>query len=242
MRYAIQYSRYRDAQSIGDAAQIDPVIVPGKNEVPVPIDFSVLQDANADVYAWIRIPLQGEEEQYIANYPILQSPSDTDPTQNYYLTHDINRQKSVYGAIYTQDYNNKGFGDFNTLVYGHNMRDGSMFGTLKKYRDPAFFEANSEILVYMPGRILKYRIFAAYVYDDRHILFHFNNDNPLDCERYLDELFAERKMSANIDRTVPVTVNDRIITLSTCTTRDTERYLVQGVLIYDSNTDPAYGG
>ena len=114
------------------------------------------------------------------------------------------------------------------------MKNGSMFGTLKKYRDKTFFEQNQYINVYMPGRIMKYQIFAAYVWDNRHILLSLDFTNEDIREAYINMIFSTRKMNANIDRDLPVTKDDRIITLSTCTGNDEERYLVQGVLIYDS--------
>ena len=114
------------------------------------------------------------------------------------------------------------------------MKNGTMFGTLKKYRDKTFFEQNQYINVYMPGRIIKYQIFAAYVWDNRHILLSFNFDNESIRTAYLDMIFSMRKMNANINRDLQVTKDDRIITLSTCTGNDEERYLVQGVLVYDS--------
>ena len=114
------------------------------------------------------------------------------------------------------------------------MKNGSMFGTLKKYRDKTFFEQNRYINVYMPGRIMKYQIFAAYVWDYRHILLSLDFSNESIREAYIDMIFSTRRMNANIDSDLPVTKDDRIITLSTCTGNDEERYLVQGVLIYDS--------
>ena len=89
----------------------------------------------------------------------------------------------------------------------------------------------------MPGRILKYRIIAAYVFDDRHILLNFDFTNKVEREVYLDEVFNQRKLSDNISNDVTVGADDKIITLSTCTSNDGERYLVQGVLVYDSDTD-----
>ncbi len=232
--FVADYLRYRDTQGLGGSAQTASS-VSGRPAVTVPINFEELATVNEDIYAWIRIPDKNNPGEPIADYPIVQSAPTED--RDYYLTHNINRLSSDYGSIYTQrGYNGKDFGDFNTVVYGHNMRNGTMFGSLRQYRDATFFKENTDILVYMPGRVLRYRIFAAYVTDDRHILATYNNQNTLHREQYLDEIFAERTLTANIDRSVPVTVNDRIITLSTCTARDGERYLVQGVLVYDSDT------
>lgn len=192
--------------------------------VETPVDFEALKKENPDIYAWINVPGTS------VDYPVLRREGDN----SYYLNHSVDKKKSTYGSIYTEDYNDTDFADFNTVVYGHNMKNGSMFGTLKKYRDKTFFEQNQYINVYMPGRIMKYQIFAAYVWDDRHILLSLDFDDEAIREAYIDMIFSTRKMSANINSDLAVTKDDRIITLSTCTSNKNERYLVQGVLIYDS--------
>ncbi|MBQ6848234.1 MAG: class B sortase [Clostridia bacterium] len=232
--FVADYLHYRSVNNIGANVSNEASLeINQPKKVDVPIDFKKLQEINKDIYAWIRIPYSNETEKFIADYPILQSSKDED--RSYYLTHNVNRQTSAYGAIYTQNYNKKDFNDFNTLIYGHNMRNGTMFGTLKKYRDEKFFKENNEIIIYMPNRILKYRIFAAYVFDDRHILLSFDFNNETERQLYLDTVFSERKLTANFEESLTVDTDDKIITLSTCTSKDEERYLVQGVLVYDSN-------
>ena len=194
------------------------------NYVETPVDFVKLKKQNADIYAWINIPGTS------VDYPVLRREDDN----SYYLNHTVDEKKSIYGSIYTENYNDTDFADFNTVIYGHNMKNGTMFGTLKKYRDKTFFEQNQYINVYMPGRIMKYQIFAAYVWDNRHILLSLDFSNEDIREAYIDMILSTRKMNANINSDLPVTKDDRIITLSTCTGNDEERYLVQGVLIYDS--------
>ncbi len=235
--FIIDFFHYRsmiDFQTLISSDTSFETVTPPKKVIDVPINFNQLKEVNDDIYAWIRIPYANDTEKYIADYPLLQSKENED--NSYYLTHNVNRQSSVYGAIYTQNYNNKDFNDFNTLIYGHNMRNGTMFGTLKKYRDKKFFEENNEIIIYMPNRILKYRIFAAYVFDDRHILLSFDFDNELERQLYLDTILSSKKLSNNFDNSITVDTDDKIITLSTCTSKDEERYLVQGVLVYDSDT------
>jgi sortase B len=210
----------------------DEVFIPSKEtteskpdkKVEVPIDFDKLKKANPDIYAWISIP------EVNVDYPILQSETDN----GFYLNHTINGQKSVYGSIYTENYNSKDFSDFNTLVYGHNMKNGTMFGSLKKYRDVQFFNQNRYITVYMPGRILKYEIFAAYTWDNKHVLLTRNFESEYNRKTYIEEIFAVRDMNSQVSKDVVVTENDRIITLSTCMNDKSKRFLVSGVLIYDS--------
>lgn len=203
---------------------IEPLIeIPqvGQEEVNVPIDFASLKSQYPDVYAWIRIP--GTK----VDYPIVRREGDN----GYYLNHTIDGRRRIEGAIFTEDYNSKDFDDPNTLIYGHNMKNGSMFKTLHKFKDKKFFSENSEVIIYQEGRILRYKIFAAYVYDSRHLMLSFDFDDENVFRSYLNSVLTRKDMSSNIDTTVEVTSEDRIITLSTCNSNDAQRYLVQAVLL-----------
>ena len=187
----------------------------------IPIDFDTLIAQYPDIYAWIQIPGT------VIDYPIVQREGDN----AYYLNHTIDGKKKTEGAIFTEDYNGKDFTDPNTLIYGHNMKNDSMFGELHNYKDRKFLEENPEIIIYLPDQVLHYQIFAAYVYDNRHILLNFDFEDPDVYDAYLKSIFQRKGMSSNIDTSVEVTTEDQIITLSTCNGNDTQRYLVQAVLI-----------
>lgn len=119
----------------------------------IPVKFGELQSVNPDVYAWITVP--GTE----IDYPILQHPSDN----SYYLMHNIDGSYGYPGCIYTENLNSKDFTDNNTVIYGHNMKNGSMFAQLHKFEDPDFFRGNREVLIYLPDEVLHYTIFAAHI-------------------------------------------------------------------------------
>lgn len=192
-----------------------------KDPVEIPIDFSTLQEKNPDVYAWIRVPGTS------IDYPILQSQEDN----SYYLTHTLDREEKVEGAIFTENYNSKTFQDPNTVIYGHDMKNGSMFQSLHNYMDRSFFDSNRDITVYLPEKILHYRIFAAYLYDNRHLLLSFDFWNKEEYQQYLNTIFSMRDMNSFVDTSMEVTNEDKIITLSTCYAGISEkRYLVQAVL------------
>ncbi len=186
-----------------------------------PIDFDSLMAQYPDIYAWIRIP--GTK----VDYPIVQREGDN----GYYLNHTIDGRKRTEGSIYTEDYNSKDFEDANTVIYGHNMKNGSMFKTLHKYKDKQFLLDNSEIYIYQKDRVLKYKIFAAYIYDNRHLMLSFDFEDENIFRNYLNNVLTKRDISSNINTNVGVTVDDRIITLSTCNNNDAQRYLVQAVLL-----------
>ena len=186
-----------------------------------PIDFESLTAEYPDIYAWIRIP--GTK----VDYPIVQSEGDNE----YYLNHTIDGKKRTEGSIYTENYNSKDFMDPNTIIYGHNMKNGTMFKTLHKYKDKKFLLDNSEIFIYQKDRVLKYKIFAAYVSDNKHLLFKYDFEDENIFENYLNNVLTKRDMSSNINTNVDVTASDKIITLCTCNNNDAQRYLVQAVLI-----------
>lgn len=195
---------------------------PEGGAVEIPIDFAALQERNPDVYAWITIPGTA------VDYPILQSETDN----TYYLTHTIDGAESPEGSIYTETYNSRDFEDPNTVIYGHDMANGSMFQNLLDYQDRNFFDENREVLIYTPDAIRHYRIFAAYLYDDRHLMQSFNFDDKEIYRQYLESVLSIREMGACIDTEQEVTDEDKIITLSTCYGNQADRrYLVQAVLI-----------
>lgn len=194
-----------------------------------PINFAEIQAKNPDVCAWIQIP--GIE---VIDYPILQSATDAD--DNYYLDHDINGTVKRAGSIYIQKLNQKDFSDPNTLIYGHNMLNGTMFGQLKKFRNKDFFNTNRTIFIYTPNRILEYEIISAFVYDDRHIINSFNFDIENECQEFFDECINPTSLTKQVLEGASLTTDDKIITLSTCTANDSERYLVVGKLINDTKT------
>ena len=192
----------------------DPPIV-------IPVDFEALKQRNPDVYAWITVP--GTP----IDYPILQSAEDN----SYYLTHTIDHEEKTEGAIYTENYNSTSFEDANTLIYGHDMKNGTMFRSLLEYQDREFFEKNKEVIIYTPDAVRHYEIFAAYPYDNRHILLSFDFSDKSVYRQYLENIFSIRDMNAYIDTSVEVDTDDKIITLSTCYGAQREmRYLIQAVL------------
>ena len=114
------------------------------------------------------------------------------------------------------------------------MKNGTMFGSLKKFRAAEFFEENRYINVYMENRILKYEIFAACTWDNKHILASRDFSIPENRTLYLEEVMAVRDMNSQIKKDITVTKDDKIITLSTCMNNKKKRFIVSGVLIYDS--------
>ena len=211
-----------DADSVPDLEDVpDPVLQDEKEPVEIPIDFEKLWETNEHIYAWIRIPGT------VIDYPVLQHPTD----DAYYLDHTVERTEGLPGSIYTESGNAQDFTDVNTVIYGHNMKNGSMFGDLNLYKDPDYLHEHKEVILYTPEHIYTYEVFAAVTYDNRHILqgFDFTKDSGL--TEFLDSLKESRNMSNYMDEDVSITSKDRIITLSTCNGNSSQRFLVEAVLV-----------
>lgn len=186
-----------------------------------PVDFSSLTSQNSDIYAWIYIPDTN------VNYPVCQSGIE----DNFYLEHDVYGNYSFAGAIYSQVCNNKDFTDRVTVLYGHNMANGSMFATLHRFADSSFFEEHDKIYVYTTERKLTYKIVSSFAYDDRHIMNSFDFSRDDQFQSYLDNIQNPRSVNKNVREGVDLSTSDKILTLSTCLNSGDGRYLVNGVLI-----------
>lgn len=189
--------------------------------VEIPIDFAGLQQKNKDIYAWIRIP--GAK----VDYPIVQHEED----DAYYLNHTVEGRKGLPGSIYTETLNRKNFSDRNTVIYGHNMKNGTMFGDLSLYKNSTYMKEHAQIIVYTTEHIYTYQVFAAITYDNRHLMYAFDFVREDGVQKFLDSLKSVRNMSSYIDESVEVTATDRLLTLSTCTGNDRQRFLVGAVLV-----------
>ena len=113
------------------------------------IDFAALKAANSEVVGWIYIPDTN------VNYPVVQSKT----SDYYYLTIDYKQRWSVSGSIYLSTYCASDFSDVESLIYGHNMHNGEMFGKLKKFTDPQYLEAHRDLYILLPeGGCIKYNV------------------------------------------------------------------------------------
>lgn len=184
------------------------------------VDFEALRQRNPDIFAWITIP--GTQ----VDYPIVFVPRD-DP---YYLEHDIDGQESKHGAIYVDGYNSANLSDPLTIIYGHNMKDGSMFAPLHQFQNEAFFEEHPVIRIYRADYMLEYEIVAAYETGDEHIIAQYDFNDEVVFGEYLENIYAVRDLGAKL-RERELYAEDRLIALVTCVqNKDEARYFVQGVL------------
>lgn len=203
---------------------------PGLDGYDVPqldIDFEALRkDTNEHIYAWIRVPGT------VIDYPIVQHPELPD----YYLDYNLDGTKGYPGGIYTQLYNSKDWTDPNTVIYGHNMKNGTMFAGLHQYEDSEFFKEYPYVYIYSEDKIRVYQVFAAYEYSDVNLVTYFGLPGVMTYEEYLASIYELDGINNNFNTDIQVTTEDKIVTLLTCiSTKPTMRYLVQAVLVAEGD-------
>ena len=183
------------------------------------IDWDALEEMNGDFTAWIYI--DGTAIQY---------PVTLGQDNEYYLTHTFNKKKNNCGSIFMDVANARDFTSYNTILYGHNMKTGKMFGSLKFYKDPDYRKNHPDIYLITRDRIRKYKIFSAYETIDTSDVYQLEFASDEEQKDYI-EMCKENSL---YDTGVSIKKSDFMITLSTCTS-DTEegRFVVQGVLVSD---------
>ena len=206
-------------------AEVKPVDILKERGISIPeknIDWDELHSQNSDIYAWIYVPGTN------IDYPILQHPED----KSFYLNHNIDGSEGYPGCIYTQNVNKKDWTDPNTVIYGHNMNNGSMFHDLHKFEDAVFFDETQYLYIYTPERTLVYEIFASYPFSNIDLIMCFDYSTPEALLVYFDGIWTNRSMTSHFRDSVVLYGDSRIITMSTCIGGQPDmRYLVQAVLL-----------
>lgn len=119
-----------------------------------PIDFKALRETNKDVIAWLKI------DDTVVDYPVMCSNINTDV--DFYLSHTWEKNEDIHGSVYMRRTNNINFDNQFSIIYGHNMRDGSMFGCLSQFTA----DSKNKIRVYTPNALYTYVIEGIDVSDD----------------------------------------------------------------------------
>ncbi len=186
------------------------------------VDVKNLQKANPDIFAWINVPGT------VIDYPIAQHPTD----DTYYLKHGPEGLKSSHGCPFIEVCDSKTMQDYITVVYGHNMNDGSMFAGLHKFEDKRFLNEHREITVTTADHVLTYKIFAAVMYSDAYIPYYYDDTVKTDRSAFIKSLGTDivPKRSIILDDE-KVGADKKLIVLSTCDKKlRSNRFLVVGVL------------
>ncbi|MEY8391095.1 class B sortase [Lachnospiraceae bacterium 45-W7] len=191
----------------------------GAGEPQMAIDFEKLKSINPDIAAWIYI------EKLEISYPIVHGSDN-----NYYLDHTFYKEANKCGSIFLEAGNHKDFSDLHTFVYGHNMKDNSMFARLNEYQEEKTFQENPEFYIYTPEGTKRYQIFSCYIaaLDWDSFQMDFGEE-----EAYAAWQDTVKKRSLYDTKIMPG-AGQRTVTLMTCTPAGQNyRFLVHGVLADD---------
>lgn len=177
------------------------------------IDFNKLKEQNKETVAWIKVNNTNIE------YPVVKANNN-----NFYLNHSFDKSENLAGWIFA-DYRNKFDNtDKNIIIYGHNMRDGSMFGSLKNILNSDWYEneENTNITLYTENEKCIYKVFSIYKIEseDYYIKTEFSNDNEF--EQFVNTIKNRSIKKFDID----VSKEDNILTLSTCANNNRYRIVL----------------
>ena len=180
---------------------------------PISVDFDTLKSVNPDVVGWIYIEALDN-----INYPVVQG--DDNET---YLHTTYENNYNFAGTIFVDYENSSDFSDCNTLIYGHNMKNGSMFGLLSKHFKDQESVPGRYIWICTPDKNYRYEIFSSHVVDAAGEVYTLFSAPDEQFASYLEKM----KSQSLVDFQTEVTAEDKVITLSTCTGNDATRFVVQ---------------
>lgn len=185
------------------------------------VNLNALREVNADVWGWIAIP--GTQ----LSYPLMRGEDN-----QFYLNHNWMQEPSDGGAVFLECTDDGTFSGFHTIIYGHRMRNESMFGLLRHYNTQDFWQEHPSVYVVLDDGIYQYEIFSALKASVKGIVYRLDME-----ENQLEEEFLQYCTErSEIDTGIVPGVEDRILTLSTCTgSGHASRWIVQGRLaqVYD---------
>ena len=187
----------------------EPVWIPAPVEEEDPnfatlssIDLHALREVNPDVVGWIFLPNS------MINYPLMQGDDN-----QFYLEHTWEGVPNFYGSIFLETRNNPDLTDFNTIIYGHNMLNGSMFAGLSYFAYQWHWDWNRYVYIVTDDGILRYEVFSSYAADVDSATYGLSFQQPETRENFI-RLTLE---NSEIATAITPASTDRIITLSTCT-------------------------
>ena len=181
------------------------------------ISLEALREENPDVVGWIFLPNTS------INYPVVQGEDN-----QHYLHYTWNNKKSVSGSIFLEATNAADFSDFRSIVYGHNMADTSMFGSLHRYARLSYWEVFPYVYLVTDEGVLRYEIYSSYkaAVDSKTY--------ALDLDDRVKESFIQMTVDeSELETGIVPAVTDRLLTLSTCTNSADHRRVVHARLVME---------
>ncbi|MCL2105479.1 MAG: class B sortase [Oscillospiraceae bacterium] len=215
-----------DSKQLFDAATAEKFAVykPGAEEDSP--SFEQLRAMNPEVFAWLTV--------YGTNidYPVVHSPDESQK----YVSADALGRYSLSGSIFLGSEHSPGFADFSSILYGHHMEKQAMFGEIGLFVEKSYFDARQYGMLYFGGRAHGLEFFA-FLHTDAYdgTIYRAGINGREERGAYLDLLLARSIHT----RGVPVTADDKIVLLSTCSGASTNgRDILVGKITDEPREDP----
>ena len=182
---------------------------------PIDVDFDALLDENSDVVGWLYC------EDTVINYPIVQGPDN-----NYYLDKLLNKTFNICGTLFVDYRNNRDFSHYQNILYGHKMKNGSMFGSIPGYKKQEYYEEHPVMYLMTPEQDYKVVLIAGYVVPSNASEYMIAEN-----EEERDMLIEKARAKSTFQADVEILETDRLLTMSTCVTDyQSARYMLLGVM------------
>lgn len=176
---------------------------PSEADLQVMQAISALKEDNEEVIGWITF------DNMELSYPIMHRDDN-----EYYLNHTFSGEVNSAGSIFMEAANAPNFEDMHSIVYGHNMKNLSMFGQLKKYKTEEFYEEHQFFTIYTEEHVYRYQIFAYYDISETGDVYMIGFQPDEEYQEFINKMLRR----SYYDTDVEVTEQDKVITLSTCST------------------------
>lgn len=187
-----------------------------RETAPIEVDFEILWETNEDVVGWLYC------EDTPINLPLVQAEDN-----DYYLRRLIDGTWNSSGTLFTDYRNAADFSDSNTIIYGHNMKNKGMFGTLSNYKEQSYYDEHPLMWLLTPEESYKVELIAGYVTASTSEIYSYGL-----TEEDIQALVYKSIEQSTFISDFQVSQGDRYVTLSTCSYEyDNARYILIGHLI-----------
>ena len=190
-----------------------------ESEIPLSVDWEYLRGLNPDIVGWLYCP------DTIINYPVVQTED-----HDFYLTHGFDGNANTSGTLFADRNSVLGITQSNYIIYGHNMKDESMFGTFKNYVNKSHYDAHPTMYYLTPNGCYRIDLICAHIVESTYENFPGYFSNLGDYQSYINQIAAE-SFWVNYNA---ITTEHQLITLSTCTSAagyDDARFVVHGMMV-----------
>lgn len=185
--------------------------------IPLEVDFDELLQINDEIVGWIYC------EDTRIDYPVLHGDDN-----DFYLSHNFRKERQNAGSVFVEALNNRGLADSNTIIYAHQMNDGSMFDCLRDWEEQEFYESHPEMWLLTPEENYRVILFSGYItsaYSDTYTIF---TGPCAELEEYLGQCVENSDFEAEVE----LGLNEKYVTLSTCAYDfEDARYVLHGKLV-----------